>query len=78
MELNEELLIPPYVRFNYLLWHEKVFLSERFIPREEHMRVHLTAQPFKEEIGCCSLKQKKSLLLSVDIDNPDDILPLVQ
>ncbi len=42
------------------------------------MRVHLTAQPFKEEIGCCSLKQKKSLLLSVDIDNPDDILPLVQ
>lgn len=42
------------------------------------MSIHLTVQPFKVEIECCSLKQKKSPLLSVDIDNPDDILPLVQ
>lgn len=55
------------------------FFSKHFIPREEHMSIHLTVQPFKEKIGCCSLKQKKkSPLLSVDIDNPDDILPLVQ
>lgn len=35
------------------------FFSNRFIPSEEHMSIHLTVQPFKEEIRCCSLKQKK-------------------
>lgn len=39
------------------------FFSKYFIPCDEHMSIHLTALPFKEEIGCCSLKQKKKKVL---------------